>query len=128
MSSKVRLEYHIVLVTKYRKPVLAGLEDSVYSAVRHAAKRSKFTIISQAVDLGDHLHLVVSLPADVSVASMVNRLKQLTTLELWALHESTFRKSYWKRKRVLWSACYFANTVGEVSEETVLDYVRRQAK
>ncbi len=126
MSNKVRLEYHVVLVTKYRKPVLAGIEDVVYRAVLRASKKSRFTVVSQAVDLGDHLHLVVSLPADVSVASMVARLKQLTTLDLWASHGSWLDRTYWGNKRKLWSAGYFASTVGEVSRETVLDYVRRQ--
>ena len=126
MSSKTTLTYHIILVTKYRKPVLRGLEESVYKAVLNAAKSSDFVVIEQAVDLGDHLHLVVSIPADVSIASIVNRLKQLTTLELWSIHGEVFRKYYWKKKRVLWSAGYFASTVGEVSQSVVLDYLRRQ--
>ena len=122
MSSKTTLTYHIILVTKYRKPVLRGLEVSVLNA----AKSSDFVVIEQAVDLGDHLHLVVSAPPAIAPASMVNRLKQLTTLELWSIHGEVFRKYYWKKKRVLWSAGYFASTVGEVSQSVVLDYLRRQ--
>lgn len=128
MSSKHELTYHLVFVTKYRKPALLGIEQSVYRAVANSARGGGFTIIEQAVDLGDHLHLVVKADPAVAPAALVRRLKQLTTLELWATEASQLRRFYWGRKRRLWSAGYFVSTVGSVSKEIVLDYVRRQDK
>lgn len=127
MGNKTKLEYHIVLVSKYRKPVFDGIEDSVLVAVRNAARNGKFEILEMAVDLGNHLHLVVRADPTVSVAQLVRRLKQLTTLELWSTQENRLGKFYWGKKRKLWSGGYFAGTVGAVSREAVLDYVRRQS-
>ena len=73
------------------------------------------------------MHVVLRLSPNVSVSQVVRRLKQLTTLDLWSRHETVFKKQYWKRKRILWSAGYYASTVGEVSRDTVLNYVRKQS-
>ena len=57
--SEQRLLYHFIFSTKYRRPVLAGIEKSVYAAVRKAERKSEFEVLEMAVDLGDHLHLVI---------------------------------------------------------------------
>lgn len=86
-----------------------------------------FEVLEFSCDLGDHVHVVLRLSPNVSVSQVVRRLKQLTTLDLWSRHETVFKKQYWKRKRILWSAGYYASTVGEVSRDTVLNYVRKQS-
>lgn len=126
MSSFSRLDYHFVFVTKYRRPVLAGIEADVKRAFRAAARGGKFEIIELAVDLGDHVHLVVRASTETSPAMVARRLKQLTTLDLWSRHEPWLRRSYWKKKKVLWSSGYFVSTVGAVSKTTVLEYVKKQ--
>lgn len=37
MGSVTNLEYHVVLTTKYRKPTLIDIEQSVYQAFRKVA-------------------------------------------------------------------------------------------
>lgn len=128
MTSLTRLDYHLVFVTKYRRPALAGLESSIYTAFRNAARGGKFEILEMGCDLGNHVHLVVRADPTVSISQLVRRLKQLTTLELWASEGPRLKKHYWKKKRLLWSNGYFASTVGAVSRDVVLDYVRKQAK
>lgn len=128
MGSKTQLTYHLIFVTKYRKPALLGIEERVYAALEHAARGGLFSITEMGVDLGNHVHLVVEAEPTVSVAQIVRRLKQLTTLELWATSRPELSQFYWGKKRRLWNEGYFAGSVGSVSRESVLDYVRRQAK
>ena len=82
-SAKVRTRYHIVLVTKYRKRALAGIETDVLASIRNAERRSRFTIHRINTGDGNHVHMLVSIPPDMTISGTVSRIKQLTTHELW---------------------------------------------
>ena len=57
--------------------------------------------------------------------SIVRRLKQLSTNELWEKQSEHLQKYYWKKK-ILWSKGYFCSTVGEASEETIEKYIENK--
>jgi len=85
-SAKVRTRYHIVLVTKYRKRALAGIEKDVLDSIRNTERRSRFTIHRINTGDGNHVHMLVSIPPDMTISGTVSRIKQLTTHELWDKH------------------------------------------
>ena len=117
-----------MLVTKYRKRALAGIESTVETALRAAARNGQFELVEFGCGGGDHVHCVLRLEPTVSVAQVVRRLKQLTTLHLWAVEQKALRKYYWRKdRRLLWSSGYYCATVGDVSKSTVLEYVRKQS-
>ena len=111
--AKTRLYYHVVLVTKYRRPALQELESDVERAFRNVDPRGKFRIVEFACDGGDHVHLLLRVRPSVSVSWVVDRLKQESQHELWTSHEGVLQEYYWKRgKRLLWSDGYFCESVG----------------
>lgn len=59
MGSVTNLRYHLVLTTKYRRPALQGIEQSVYDAFREVEKVSDFKIIEMNVEGGNHIHLAL---------------------------------------------------------------------
>jgi len=126
MAGKVVLRYHIVLVTRYRKPVLGGIADDVYAAMDYVAGRSSFKILSMGIEDGNHIHLVVRMSAQYSVAAMVNRIKAMTLKYLWDRQEEYLSHYYRGDKKKLWSGGYWASTIGDVSLEKVLKYVKKQ--
>lgn len=126
MGAKQNLRYHIVLVAKYRRKALLGIEDAVLAAVEATASGSAFTIERAAVEYGDHLHLVLRTTGTYSVSSMVKRIKAGTTQTLWGGHEPHLRKFYWGRTRKLWSGGYYAATIGDVSTAQVEKYPKKQ--
>ena len=75
MGSKTRLLYHIILTTKYRKSVLAGIEQQVYAAFREIEKHSSFEILAMGIEHGNHVHMVITSPPQFSVSGIVSRLK-----------------------------------------------------
>lgn len=127
MGSKNRLEYHVVLSTKWHRPALAGLEEKLYAALEHAAFGQEFEFVEMGSEKGTHVHLIVRARPTLSVEQIVDRIKQLTTWELWAKERPTLEKYYWDGKRRLWSKGYFVDSLGRVSRDVILDYVRRQA-
>lgn len=122
--SKHRLEYHIVLTTKYRKKCLSEIEGKVKESFFRSSD-SKLRVSEVGIDQ-DHVHVVVSVHPSLSVSTVVSRLKQLTTYWLWSVEGESLSNYYWGSKKVLWSGGYFAESIGRVSRDTVLDYVRGQ--
>ena len=124
--AKVRLRYHLIFATKYRKRALIGIEDAVVASFREVESRSNFRIHEIGVGNGDHIHLLVSFKPSLSLASVVRRMKTMTTISLWGSHSAHLGKTYWGSKRRLWSGGYFCATVGEINEDVVTRYVRNQ--
>lgn len=60
-----------------------------------------------------------------SIEQIVRRLKMVSTRRLFNSNENYFRSFYWK-KRQIWSGGYFCSTVGEVSEDKVSNYIKNQ--
>lgn len=125
-SAKVRTRYHIVLVTKYRKRALEGIEKDVLDSIRVAERRSRFTIHQINTGDGNHVHMLVSIPPDMTISGTVSRIKQLTTHELWAKHSTHLKNYYWGKHHKLWSAGYYCETVGRNSESIVERYIDNQ--
>lgn len=125
-SAKVRTRYHIVLVTKYRKRALEGIEKDVIDSIREAERRSRFTIHRINTGDGNHVHMLVSIPPDETISGTVSRIKQLTTHSLWKTHPDHLKRYYWGKHHKLWSTGYYCETVGKNSEDTVEHYIDSQ--
>lgn len=127
--SITRLRYHIVLTFKYRKNIARVIgEDSVKSLIDSAVGKCS-GVKSHAVSVdGDHVHIVVSCPPYWSPSSVVGRIKQLSTHRAWDKYGEELSTVYYKKKRVLWSDGFFCETIGNVSEDKVLDYVKNQGR
>lgn len=125
-SAKVRIRYHIVLVTKYRKRALVGIEKDVLDSIRNAERRSRFIIHRINTGDGNRVHMLISIPPDMTISGTVSRIKQLTTHELWDKHPDHLRHYYWGKRHKLWSAGYYCETVGWNSESIVERYIDEQ--
>jgi putative transposase len=69
------LKYHVVWITKYRKPVLRGeIALRLRELIRQTCAPLDVYIISGHVAV-DHVHLLLSVPPNVAVSELVQRLK-----------------------------------------------------
>ena len=121
---KWECQYHIVFIPKYRKKKLYGLvRDDVREIIRTLCKYKKVEIIAGAV-CADHVHLCVSIPPKLSVSDFVGYLKGKSALMIFDKHPEMGNK--WDRS--FWARGYYVLTVGNVDEETVKEYIRRQTE
>ena len=121
---KWECQYHIVFIPKYRKKKLYGLvRDDVREIIRTLCKYKKVEIIAGAV-CADHVHLRVSIPPKLSVSDFVGYLKGKSALMIFDKHPEMGNK--WDRS--FWARGYYVSTVGNVDEETVKEYIRRQTE
>ena len=121
---KWECQYHIVFIPKYRKKKLYGLvRDDVREIIYTLCKYKKVEIIAGAV-CADHVHLCVSIPPKLSVSDFVGYLKGKSALMIFDKHPEMGNK--WDRS--FWARGYYVSTVGNVDEETVKEYIRRQTE
>ena len=121
---KWECQYHIVFIPKYRKKKLYGMvRDDVREIIRTLCKYKKVEIIAGAV-CADHVHLCVSIPPKLSVSDFVGYLKGKSALMIFDKHPEMGNK--WDRS--FWARGYYVSTVGNVDEETVKEYIRRQTE
>ena len=121
---KWECQYHIVFIPKYRKNKLYGtVRDDVREIIRTLCKYKGVEIVAGAV-CSDHVHLCVSIPPKLSISDFVGYLKGKSALMIYDKHpemESKWDRSFWARE-------YYVTTIGNVNEETVKEYIRRQTE
>jgi putative transposase len=116
-------KYHVCWLPKYRYPILTGqVALRLRELVRQIAAANEVEIISGAVS-SDHVHLYVSIPPSLSVSKFVQFVKGATSRKLQLEFEG-IRKRYWGQH--VWARGYFVATSGNVSDEMVREYIRRQ--
>jgi len=119
------LKYHIVWITKYRKPILRGeIGKRVRELIRQTCASLDVYIVKGHVSK-DHVHLLVSVPPNLSVSELVKRLKGRSSRRM--LEEfGELRKVYWGRH--LWARGYFAASTGNVTDEIIAEYIEKQSQ
>ena len=118
------IKYHIVWITKYRKPILRGeVGKQVRELVRQTCATLDVYIVSGHVAL-DLVHLLVSVPPNLAVSDLVQRLKGRTSRLL--LDEfGELKRQFWGRH--LWARGYFCCSSGNVSDEVIAEYIANQS-
>ncbi|MCQ2069503.1 MAG: IS200/IS605 family transposase [Bacteroidaceae bacterium] len=122
---KYFLKCHLIFVCKYRKRLLEGdMQQIIKDIFSGIEKMSDFVIEIMETDK-DHIHMLVSYPPNISVTSIVRKLKQNSTRELWKRYPEWLRRHFWK-EHTFWSDGYFVCSIGETSPETVRRYIENQ--
>lgn len=123
-TSVYDFHFHLVFVTKYRKSIFNTKEkqEELKTLLASFAEKNGSTIESVEV-MPDHVHLVLSFPPKFAPSSIVKSFKGAAAREWFKLHSEDKQKLY---KGHLWSPSFFMRTVGVVSRETVMEYVKNQ--
>ncbi len=119
------IKYHIVWITKYRKPVLTGeLARRARELIRHNCKSLDVEIIKGHVSK-DHIHLFVSVHPHLTVSSLVKQLKRKSSWKIMSEFKSISRQ-FWGHH--FWVRGYFVASSGNVTDEVILEHIAGQDK
>ncbi|HEX5553656.1 MAG TPA: IS200/IS605 family transposase, partial [Chitinophagaceae bacterium] len=94
------------------------------SIMRLVACKSYFEMEACESD-ADHIHFLIRYIPRLSVASIVRKLKQQSTIAIWKKYKSILSANFWK-ENTFWSDGYFVCSIGEASPETVRHYILSQ--
>ena len=117
------IKYHLVWITKYRKPVLFGnVATRLRDLTREICKSMDIEIIKGHVSK-DHVHLFISAPPYHSVSKIMQMIKGKTSRKLLSENRKLSKK-FWGRH--LWARGYFAASSGNVTDEVIMEYIAIQ--
>ena len=119
------LQYHIVLVTKYRRPVLTeAVKELVYQVIQDIFDEKDLVILEMNGE-SDHIHILFEADPFTAPGTLVNVIKTKTSRYARKQYGDTFLKEYYW-KPLFWSDSYFATTVSENSLQMVQEYIKNQ--
>ena len=73
----------------------------------------------------DDVHLFVSKPSGLSESNLVQRIKGKTLYKMMRGFK-TLQQQFWGRH--LWVRGYFVSSIGNVTDEVILEYIKNQDK
>lgn len=118
------LTYHIVFVTKYRRPVISDeIGDYMKNHAAYLCGRSGCEMISAETDR-DHIHMLISMPPEIAPSQLVAVLKTQLSREIRLAFSEEVKKQLWGN--AFWSSSYFIATTGTTVLEKVQEYILSQ--
>lgn len=120
--SKWRCQYHIVFAPKYRRKEIYGQIKVDIGKILRKLCEQKGVEILEAQACPDHIHMLVSIPPSISVASFVGYLKGKSSLMIFDRHANL---KYKYGNRHFWCRGYYADTVGR-NKTAIAEYIRSQ--
>ena len=120
-----KLQYHLVWIPEYRKRLLRGkIAYRLKGLLSDACRMNQWWIGRINIQV-DHVHLLIQLQADDSVAEVVRILKggtsKIIRKEFPELDEFLWGNSFWANG-------YFAESIGSVDEAVIKKYIDEQGK
>ena len=89
------LQYHIVLVTKYRRPVLTGaVKELVYQVIQDIFDEKDLVILEMNGE-ADHIHILFEADPFTAPGTLVNVIKTKTSRYARKQYGDTFLKEYY---------------------------------
>lgn len=118
------LQYHLVLVTKFRKKCLTGAMLKAFETQASERCQAWGGKLLQANGESDHVHLLIELPPSAALADFVNALKTGTSRRLRSEFAQHLAGYY--NKPVLWSRSYCVLSCGGAPLEIIKQYIEQQ--
>jgi putative transposase len=120
------LHAHLVFVTKYRHKVFTDMHlRRMEEILREVATDFECEIVEFNGET-NHVHLLVTFPPKVALSRLVNSMKGVTSRRLRQEFPELSRH-YWRANK-LWSASYFAGSVGGAPLSVLKQYIEQQVR
>lgn len=120
------LQYHLVLVTKYRHPVITGERERFLKMYTEDYFRDRDLHILSMECMPDHMHILFEAVPNMNLSEFINAFKSASSRKVRQYYERSLRAYYWKP--YFWSKSYFLGTVSERTTEVVRQYIQNQKK
>ena len=120
--TKWECKYHIVFAPKYRRQIIYGkIKADIGQMLRKLCEYKGIEIL-EAKACKDHIHMLVSIPPQYSVAQIMGYLKGKSSLMIF---EKYANLKYKYGNRHFWCRGYYVSTVG-ANKKAIQEYIRNQ--
>lgn len=115
------INYHFVFCPRYRRKIfdIPNVEERFKHMVKYICEEMDIEIIAIECDK-DHAHMFLNCLPTLSPSDVMQKIKGVTSRVL--------REEFQQLSKMpsLWTRSYFVSTAGNVSSETVKQYVENQ--
>lgn len=113
--------YHVTLTPKYRRPFLWKFNIKLLERLFHIAAIKARGMIENIEIMPDHVHIFIRMRhTHIPISKMIQYLKGYTSFEIR-------RRCQWAQQyKAFWSAGYFIESVGSMSEHIIKRYIENQ--
>jgi putative transposase len=119
-----KCKYHIVFAPKYRRQVIyRQIKRDIGKILRQLCDLKKVDIL-EAEACPDHIHMLVSIPPNLSVSQFMGYLKGKSSLMIFERHANL---KYKYGNRHFWCRGYYVDTVGKNTAK-IKEYIQNQLK
>ena len=120
--TKYNCTYHVVFIPKYRRKVMMGqLRGEVADIIKKVCGLIGVQLIRGGI-CKDHVHLYLAIPPKMSISVVMSKIKGKSALMLFDRHP----EMRGKLGRHFWARGYYVETVGNVNEEVIKEYIKSQ--
>lgn len=120
------LIYHLIFVVKYRQKVFlddVGIIEDFKEKINELV--ANFDVDLLEIECGiDHTHLLISAKPTLDITKLINSLKGHSSRYLRQQYQEFLRDKLWGD--AFWSPSYFIATTGNVSIDTLKQYIENQ--
>ena len=118
------LQYHLVLVTKYRKKVFnKDMEEYLSSFINSMMEKNDCNLMEINYDK-DHVHILFEAPVTLNLPNFINGLKSTSSRMIRRAFSEYLKQFY--EKPVFWSRSYFICTVSGHTTKVFQEYIKNQ--
>ncbi|MHA1300479.1 MAG: IS200/IS605 family transposase [Candidatus Helarchaeota archaeon] len=119
------LNYHLVLVTKYRKKVFnEEISERLKDIVFNISQNFQVSVLNQEVNQ-DHVHILFKSKPTLDIPKYINSLKGVSSRYLRKEFEE-IKKKLWGKS--FWSPSYCLISSGQVSLDVLIKYIENQGE
>src|SRR5574344_1698469 len=120
------LNYHLVLVTKYRRKCFTGAmldrlkEITIDLCLKWGVELLEFN------GEADHVHLLLDMHPNIMPSKFINNLKTVSSRLIRKEFGEELKPYYWKP--VLWTRAYCLLTTGGATIDVIREYIQNQER
>lgn len=125
--SVYELQYHLVVVTKYRKEIINdNIKKELTDIAINIFENSYNGKVVEVNTDKDHIHILFSLGPQVQLSKAINSFKTVSS-RLVRKNNANYLNTFY-RKPCFWSRSYYIGSIGNVNKETIKNYIQNQDK
>ena len=117
------LHVHLVFVTKYRRHVFTKAMLDEMKLILFKVCEDFDSVLKEFDGEDDHVHLLIDYPPQVSIPSLVNSLKGVSSRRLKQRFLDLNSRCF---KGALWSPSYYAGSCGGAPISIIRKYIENQ--
>ena len=123
---KYLCQYHLIWCPKFRFDVLnKNIQLDLKNIFTDIANKYEYEIIKMET-MEDYIHLFVGAKPTVAPTDIVRTMKSISAIELFKCNPKL--KKFYGKCGSLWSKGKFISSIGNVSAETVKNYIEEQKR